>query len=138
MSPEQRQQTAARTRELIEDMEKPAFVLSQPAELPCGGKLPNRFAKAAMTEQMADPATNAPNDAIIRLYERWASSGAGMLLTGNVMIDRVCMENARNVAVEDERDLEMLRRWADAAQSQGAHLRITFEAGFKLVEVARA
>lgn len=75
-----------------------------------------------MTEQMADPAANAPNDAIIRLYERWASSGAGMLLTGNVMIDRVCMENARNVAVEDERDLDSLRRWADAAQSKGAHL----------------
>jgi len=99
-----------------------ANVLAQSVQLPCGVVLPNRFAKAAMTEQMADPATNAPNDAIIRLYERWASSGAGMLLTGNVMIDRVCMENARNVAVEDEGDLESLRLWANAAQSKGAHL----------------
>ena len=100
----------------------PREILDRPLLLPCGTPLPNRFAKAAMTEQMADPATNAPNDAIIRLYGRWASSGAGMLLTGNVMIDRVCMENARNVAVEDERDLESSRRWADAAQSEGAHL----------------
>lgn len=97
-------------------------VLSAPLRLPCGVELPNRLAKAAMTEQMADPATNSPNDAIIRLYERWASSGAGMLLTGNVMVDRVCMEHPRNVAVEDERDLELLSRWANAGQSQGAHL----------------
>jgi 2,4-dienoyl-CoA reductase-like NADH-dependent reductase (Old Yellow Enzyme family) len=90
-------------------------LLAQPLRLPCGVELPNRFAKAAMTEQMADPATNAPNDTINRLYERWASSGADMLLTGNVIVDRVCMENARNVAVEDERDLELLRRWATAA-----------------------
>jgi len=32
------------------------------------------------------------------------------------------MENARNVAVEDDRDLSLLRRWADAAQSRGARL----------------
>ncbi|HRI89705.1 MAG TPA: NADH:flavin oxidoreductase/NADH oxidase family protein [Candidatus Hydrogenedentes bacterium] len=90
--------------------------------MPCGAILPNRFAKAAMTEQMADPHTNAPNDQIIRLYERWAKSGAGMLLTGNVMIDRVCMENLRNVAVEDERDLERLKRWASVSQAHGAQL----------------
>ena len=122
MLPEQREQAAVRTRELIEEMQRPEFLLSQPLKLPCGATLPNRFAKAAMTEQMADPTTNAPNEAIVRLYERWAASGAGMLLTGNVMIDRVCMENARNVAVEDERDLALLRRWAEAAQSKGAHL----------------
>src|SRR5690606_16599399 len=42
--------------------------LGETVLLPCGAALPNRFAKAAMTEQMADPAVNAPNDAIIRLY----------------------------------------------------------------------
>ncbi|NUM53359.1 MAG: NADH:flavin oxidoreductase/NADH oxidase family protein [Candidatus Hydrogenedentes bacterium] len=96
--------------------------LSASLALPCGVSVPNRFAKAAMTEQMADPATNAPNDAIIRLYERWASSGAGILLTGNVMVDRVCMEHPGNVVVEDERDIALLARWADTAQSRGAHL----------------
>lgn len=101
--------------------------LAQPLTLPCGAVLPNRFSKAAMTEQMADPATNSPNARHERLYARWASSGCGMLLTGNVMVDRVCMENLRNVAVEDDRDLEGLRRWADAAQggndpAGGAHL----------------
>ena len=97
-------------------------VLGRPLALPCGAVLPNRLAKAAMTEQMANPETNAPDEGHIRLYEQWGTGGAGMLLTGNVMIDRVCMENEGNVAVEDERDLPMLQRWADAAQQYGSHL----------------
>lgn len=99
-----------------------ASILAHPLPLPCGAQLPNRFVKAAMTEQMADPATNSPNESLIRAYTKWAEGGAGMLLTGNVMIDRVCMENARNVAVEDERDLELLMRWASAVRSKGAQL----------------
>lgn len=98
------------------------YILGRPFALRCGVTLPNRFAKAAMTEQMADPRTNAPNEGHIRLYERWGAGGAGMMLTGNVMIDRVCMENEGNVAVEDERDLPLLRRWAETAQKHGSHL----------------
>lgn len=98
------------------------FILGRPLALRCGATLPNRLAKAAMTEQMADPTTNAPNERHIRLYERWGAGGAGMMLTGNVMIDRVCMENEGNVAVEDERDLSILHRWAEAAQKHGSQL----------------
>lgn len=93
--------------------------LRDAVSLPCGATLPNRVGKSALSEQMSD-AENRPTDAIVRLYERWARSGAGLLLTGNVMIDRAALEEPRNVVVDDERDLPMLRAWAAAAQSGGA------------------
>ncbi len=41
-----------------------------------GTTLPNRIAKAAMEENMAD-ADHAPSAALIRLYQAWAQGGAG-------------------------------------------------------------
>ncbi len=95
--------------------------LAAPLTLPCGHVIPNRFIKGAMTEQMSDR-HNAPTEALVRLYERWGRGGCGCLLTGNVMVDRRALEGPRNVAVEDERDLPMLRRWAEAAQANGSQL----------------
>jgi 2,4-dienoyl-CoA reductase-like NADH-dependent reductase (Old Yellow Enzyme family) len=95
--------------------------LAQPLTLPCGATLQNRIAKAAMTEQMASD-DNAPNDGIIRLYERWGGGGAGLLFTGNVMIDRRALEHSRNVVLEDERDAELLRKWTSASTAHGAHI----------------
>jgi 2,4-dienoyl-CoA reductase-like NADH-dependent reductase (Old Yellow Enzyme family) len=83
--------------------------------------LPNRLVKAAMTENLADR-QNRPTEAHVRLYERWGRGGTGVLITGNVMVDRRSLEGPRNVAVEDDRDLEMLRRWAEAAQANGSQL----------------
>lgn len=95
--------------------------LAEPLALPCGHVIPNRFAKGAMTEQMSD-ANNAPTEKLVRLYERWGRGGCGVLLTGNVMVDRRSLEGPHNVAVEDDRDSAMLRRWAEAAQGHGAQL----------------
>ena len=58
--------------------------------LPNGAVIPNRLAKAAMEENMAD-ADHAPSEALIRLYKAWADGGVGLILTGNVMIDRRAM-----------------------------------------------
>lgn len=49
-------------------------------------ELSNRIAKAAMEENMADR-FHAPSDALLKLYEAWADGGAGLILTGNVMMD---------------------------------------------------
>lgn len=95
--------------------------LGAPFELPCGAVLPNRIVKAAMTEQLAD-AERRPTDRLIRLYAAWGRGGAGMLLTGNVMVDHRSLEGPRNVVIEDDRDLPALRRWAEAAQEHGARL----------------
>jgi 2,4-dienoyl-CoA reductase-like NADH-dependent reductase (Old Yellow Enzyme family) len=44
----------------------------------------------------------------------------GLSITGNVMIDRRSIGEALNVVVEDDRDIDELRRWAAAAKTEGA------------------
>ncbi len=99
----------------------PVEVLSRPLPLKRGPPLPNRIAKAAMSEQLAE-AGGVPGERLVQLYRRWAGSGAGLLLSGNVMVDPKALGEPGNVVVEDGRHLPVLRRWAEAAQSQGARL----------------
>ena len=66
-------------------------LLAQPLRLPCGAVLPNRICKAAMTEGIADPRLRATEEHV-RLYRTWAQGGAGLLISGNVMIDRRVLE----------------------------------------------
>jgi 2,4-dienoyl-CoA reductase-like NADH-dependent reductase (Old Yellow Enzyme family) len=104
------------------DAATPPSILSRPLSLRSGATLPNRLAKAAMSEVLAEPATGAPSDRLVRLYERWGRSGAGLLITGHVIVDRGGMGEPGNVMIEDERHLPALRRWAETAQAHGAHL----------------
>ncbi len=95
--------------------------LARPLSLAHGPEIPNRFAKSAMSEQLAAP-DGGPGSGILRLYERWGAGGAGLLLTGNVMVDRRALGEPGNVVVEDDRHLARLTRWAAAAQARGARL----------------
>ena len=97
-------------------------VLGQPLILPSGERLTNRLAKSAMTEGLADPLGRASPD-LIRLYGRWADAGCGLLITGNVPIDRLHLERPGNVIIEGPPDAEAmasLRAWVQAARSGGA------------------
>lgn len=93
--------------------------LRQPLQLPNGSALRNRLAKASMSEALATY-TNQPTPNLVTLYRRWAASGIGLLITGNVMIDRRALGEPGNVVIEDEADLPLLRQWASAATDQGA------------------
>ncbi|PLQ00038.1 NADH:flavin oxidoreductase/NADH oxidase family protein [Cupriavidus pauculus] len=84
-----------------------------------GSSIPNRIAKAAMEENMAD-ADHAPSDALIRLYQAWAGGGAGLLLTGNVMVDGRAMTGPGGVVLEDATHLDKFQRWASAGRANGA------------------
>ncbi|KQM68110.1 NADH oxidase [Sphingomonas sp. Leaf17] len=97
----------------------PGNPLAQPLTLANGVVLRNRLAKAAMSEALGTYA-NRPTPALVALYRRWAASGLGLIVTGNVMIDRRALGEPGNVVIEDETDLPILRRWAQAATSQGA------------------
>src|SRR3954468_13157581 len=99
----------------------PTEGLTRPLPLKRGAPLRNRIAKAAMSEQLAER-DGAPGDRLVQLYRRGASSGAGLLMSGNVMVDPSALGEPGNVVVEDGRHLPVLRRWAEAAQSQGAQL----------------
>lgn len=96
-------------------------VLSQALRLPCGATLANRLCKAAMTEGLADPQLRA-TERLNRLYRRWSEGGAGLLLTGNVHIDRFCLERPGNVAIDGNGGLEQLQAWARAGTAAGNHL----------------
>ena len=98
--------------------------LSEALRLPCGQVLPNRLAKAAMTEGLGDP-LNCATERHIRLYKRWADAGMGLLLTGNIQIDRKHLERAGNVVIDGQQSHEQLaalKAWTSAAKSGGAQV----------------
>lgn len=94
-------------------------ILAQPLVLPCGARLPNRIAKSAMSEDLGDK-DHLPDERLRRVYARWANSGAGLLITGNVMVDETALGEPHNVVVVPGRGHDALAAWADAAQSGGA------------------
>lgn len=95
--------------------------LFSPLTLPNGAVIPNRIAKAAMEENMAD-SDHAPSDALISLYRAWADGEAGLIITGNVMVDARAMTGAAGVVLEDDRHLGRFRTWAEAARSGGGQV----------------
>lgn len=95
--------------------------LSDPLTLPCGATLSNRVAKAAMSEHLGSP-KQSPTRGLARLYETWSRGGAGLLITGNVMVDKAHLEAARNVAIGADSNIDRFRDWAAAGTAQGNHL----------------
>lgn len=92
-----------------------------PLILPNGTSLPNRFAKAAMEENLAD-ADHAPSDELIRLYGTWAEGGVGLMITGNVMVDRRAMTGPGGVVLESAQHQARFERWAQSARRHGAQV----------------
>jgi 2,4-dienoyl-CoA reductase-like NADH-dependent reductase (Old Yellow Enzyme family) len=98
-------------------------IFNKTISLPCGAVLSNRFAKAAMTEGLAGR-LGVPGEELCRLYKIWSDGGAGMLLSGNIMVDRHHLERPGNVVIDRPPDLEMrqaLKRWANSATRKGNH-----------------
>jgi len=93
--------------------------LFQPLQLPNGSIIPNRLAKAAMEENLSD-SDQAPSQQLMRLYKAWAEGGAGLLLTGNVMIDHRAMTGPGGVVLEDDSQLDKFREWASIGRAHGA------------------
>lgn len=95
--------------------------LFSPLALPNGAIVPNRIAKAAMEENMAD-GDHAPSDALINLYRAWAEGEAGLIITGNVMVDARAMTGPAGVVLEDDRHLGRFRTWAEVSRAKGAQV----------------
>ncbi|MEE4175829.1 MAG: NADH:flavin oxidoreductase/NADH oxidase family protein [Xanthomonadales bacterium] len=97
--------------------------LDDPLTLPCGAVIPNRLAKAAMTEGLAT-GQGVPTSALERLYGLWSDGGAGLLISGNIQVDRDHLERPGNVVLDQVPAAEMreaLVRWAQAATRSGNH-----------------
>jgi 2,4-dienoyl-CoA reductase-like NADH-dependent reductase (Old Yellow Enzyme family) len=95
-------------------------LLDCPLDLPCGATLANRVVKAAMSEGLADSG-NHSTPRLETLYRRWAGSGAGLLLSGNIQVDRWHLERPNNIVIDDESGRAQLARLAEAGTSRGAH-----------------
>jgi 2,4-dienoyl-CoA reductase-like NADH-dependent reductase (Old Yellow Enzyme family) len=103
-------------------MQNPAVMpagdtLAQTLTLKNGTVIKNRLMKSAMSEGLGT-ADNRMTHQLIRLYDRWANGGIGLLVSGNVMVDRRALGEPGNLVVEDERDFAMLQAWAKAGTQE--------------------
>lgn len=96
-------------------------VLAQPLKLACGISIPNRIAKAGMSEQLADR-FGVPTTDLQQLYAVWARGGTGLLVTGNVMIDHRGLVEPRNVILENDQHLQSYRLWVKAVHANGGKI----------------
>ncbi len=96
-------------------------ILNTPFTLPNGSILPNRLAKSAMSENLGDK-YHAPTPTLINAYYEWVKGGAGLLITGNVMVDKMALGEPQNVVVEDRKHFDLLQQWAKTTQGSDTHL----------------
>jgi 2,4-dienoyl-CoA reductase-like NADH-dependent reductase (Old Yellow Enzyme family) len=90
-----------------------------PLALRSGLKLGNRIAKAAMEEGMAGGA-QLPDQRLIALYRRWSAGGAGLLITGNVMVHAEALTGPGGIVLDERAPLEPFTKWAAAGNAGGA------------------
>ena len=99
-------------------------LIAQPLTLPCGLTLPNRLVKCPMQETLASPPYfDPPIETFKNLYSTWAESQYGLLITGQVQIDRRFFSIAGDVCCH-EKSLEpevmaKWKEWARIAQNEG-------------------
>ena len=99
-------------------------ILKDKITLPCGAQIKNRICKAAMTERIAF-ANNYTNQRHLNLYKKWAEGDIGILLTGNVQVDKNHLEGPANVCIEENtyaEQLPILRKWAEEGTKDNTHL----------------
>ena len=87
--------------------------------LPSGSRLRNRIAKAAMEEGMAGDA-QLPDERLISLYQCWGAGGAGLLITGNVMVHAEALTGPGGIVLDEHSPLAPFARWARAGKAGGA------------------
>jgi 2,4-dienoyl-CoA reductase-like NADH-dependent reductase (Old Yellow Enzyme family) len=93
--------------------------LFTPLVLRSGLKLHNRIGKAAMEEGMAGGA-QLPDQRLLSLYRRWGAGGAGLLITGNVMVHAEALTGPGGVVLDERAPLEPFAEWATAGKAGGA------------------
>lgn len=101
-------------------MNKATHLLHTPFQLPCGAVLSNRLVKAATTERLSKM-DFLPSLALVRLYDQWAEAGAGLMISGNILVDRQHLESAGNVVADTPVAIPSLQRWTAAARKNGQH-----------------
>lgn len=86
--------------------------------LPNGVTINNRFFKSAMSETMGDR-QHDPSQDLMGLYRQWAQQSIGVIVTGNVMVDRRYLGEPDNVVLDVESNLERFKEWARIGKESG-------------------
>lgn len=100
--------------------------LFTPLTMASGVTMPNRIAKAAMEENMAEYG-QIPGQDLVNLYKHWADGGLGMIITGNVMVAPDAMTGPGGVylgkeTLSDPAVRKRFEDWSAAGKSGGAAL----------------
>jgi len=96
-------------------------ILQEKMILPNGAIISNRIAKSAMSENLSNK-HHEPTQVLINVYKKWAQSGAGLLITGNIMIDSRAIGEPRNVVVENRNNFDTLKEWAASVDGTNTQL----------------
>ena len=99
-------------------------LMNESFTLPCGQVIKNRFCKAAMTERIAK-GNNLAHQGHVNLYDRWAEGNIGILLTGNVQVDRRNLEGPANVVIDKnnyKEQYDALKAWSAAGTKNNTQL----------------
>lgn len=78
----------------------------------------NRFAKAPTSEHLAE-ISGDPGRSLEALYRIWSEGGCGLIITGNVMVERRRFEAPRNPVFDSKTKIDAVRRYSAAAKSAG-------------------
>lgn len=89
--------------------------------LKSGQVIKNRLFKSAMSEQLGAKDHN-PTPGLATLYGRWAQGGIGLLMTGNIMIDRQALGEPKNVVLDEQSDLSLFKAWAKAGKQNNTQI----------------
>ncbi|MFF2650775.1 NADH:flavin oxidoreductase/NADH oxidase family protein [Streptomyces sp. NPDC058045] len=95
--------------------------LFSPLPLRSGQVLGNRIAKAAMEENLAAEG-QLPGRELAALYREWAAGGAGLLITGNVMVHAEALTGPAGVVLDEAAPLAPFTEWAEAGKSGGGSI----------------
>lgn len=88
--------------------------------LPNGIQIKNRIVKSAMTEGLAY-SDQLPNSLHERLYRHWIEGGAGLLITGNVMVDPEQLERSGNIAYRPQDRNLFIQSWQRILEEARQH-----------------
>lgn len=61
-----------------------------------------------------------PDERLIALYRRWGAGGAGLLITGNVMVHAEALTGPGGIVLDADSPLEPFAAWARAGKAAGA------------------
>jgi len=99
-------------------------LMNESFTLPCGQVVKNRVCKAAMTERIAK-GDNLAHQGHANLYDRWSDGDMGILLTGNVQVDRRNLEGPANVVIDQNNykdQYDALKAWSAAGTKNNTQL----------------